>query len=295
MKNNRILFLCLIVFSFSISGFSNEPKSSQEQEVPEQYVDLGIRVVSNTAEDGTVTTVAIGRADNPVFMKDNPTAKPLYFATGNLIVHKDGSARIGEPGEIAEATSNATHNANDRERDLFSWANTANWSTTKGAAKNSAEEVAKNAPTHISGNPTYDIARAKLGAGWRLPTAQELSFLIDSLDKGITLEDDSHGWHSIWDDSLSGIILTSSIAGFTTQSLFLPAVGFTTNSLFPPGTEFYQKHGYVARGKFGLYWSGTRYDFGDTEAYRLYFRSSYCGVGYYCGRNLECSVRPVSE
>ena len=248
--------------------------SSKLGKAPAQSVDLGIRVVSGMSLTGVVTTLAIGRADDADFMAAHPTAKPLYFATGNLFVDEDsGTGRIGT---AAESGSGLNYG-------LFGWADVTDTMTSIDKLDYPFDNVAKD----ISGNPKYDIAHAKLGEKWRLPTAKEWCFLMKYAVKGATADrtrssnDHEEGQHTLWQSSPAGITLTSSVAGFTENSIFLPAAGRRSGSNAPNFS-----------GSIGYYWSGAWYGADFSNA--LYFHTGHWFV-YMNERASGFSVRPVSE
>ena len=307
MKSPTSSLLCLVAFAFAflVSGYGASHLygangwQNVEYATPAQSVDLGIRVVSGVAEDGTVTTTAIGRADDADFMAAYPAAKPLYFATGNLFVDSVGNARIGAPAETAKFTFRQERNeenelytvqrVSNRERDLFGWTDTTGWKTST-----ELEDYPSATPSiYISGNDKYDIARAKLGEGWRLPTIEEWVFLVEHVTKGVTIDmpwsssrgNGSFGNHALWrEDSPIGITLVSEVAGFTGKSIFLPAVGYRYGNTF---------HG---KGAVGHYWSGTRYVSEHTSSISHHFSfnsndwSLINSIRYY-----GYAVRPVFE
>jgi len=107
---------------------------------------------------------------------------------------------------------------------------------------------------NISENLKYDVAAAKLGNGWRMPTADELHELKTKCK-----------W--IWNETLKGF----DIYGPNGNSIFLPA--------------------YKHNGNDG-YWSGTRTDNNIEIAYGLFYAnkrlfSSCVGIGN------PCYIRPV--
>ena len=243
--------------------------------IPAQSVDMGIMVVSNVAADGTVTTSWIGKADGTyAWEKVNETAvhsayrtlegdeaavpanaKPLYFAEGNVIVKKDGTGRIGAKGEISQATTlwsmeyNTFLTDNTYERDLFGWADITGWKTP-GGQNNIHLYPSSTPPRHISGNPLYDIARATVGgnsktSGWRLPTVQELAFLMGRVadtPSNTVSAFLSSGSYTI--STFNGITGLTAISKITNEELFFPAASVRAgHNLQYPGV--------------GFYWSGT--------------------------------------
>ena len=278
MKTRSLLFFSLIALfgSLSVSGSEvfDDPQATGVG-APAQSVDLGVRVVSHVADDGTVTTIAIGRADDAEFMAAHPTAKPLYFATGNLYIDKTtGAGRIGTGTEDDLGLNDG----------LFGLADTTGAKTSTNLEDYPSAHFSEG----VSGNPAYDIARAKLGDNWRLPTAEEFAFLveqpvttgIETVHNRLSLDGYSIGEHSFWNGSPAGIILISRITGFREKSIFLPAMGYRSES------------GFNRRDKFGYYWLGSKCG-GDFACYFL-FDGILWNVAYEY-RYRGFAVRPVSE
>lgn len=118
--------------------------------------------------------------------------------------------------------------------------------------------------TNISGTK-YDVARAKWGGKWRMPTRAEIEELCDECT-----------WVWTTYNSINGIKVT----GPNGNSIFLPAAGGRD------GTDV------DYRGYYGYYWSGSL-DEGNGSAWGL----GFSGDGY-SGSDDRCyglSVRPVAE
>ena len=115
-----------------------------------------------------------------------------------------------------------------------------------------------------------DVAHAKWGGNWRLPTDQEMNELIDSC----TL-----AWTTV--NGVNGCLITSNRPGFTDRSIFLPAAG---------------RYGYEAHrnaGTWGCYWTNSvNVDEVSTRAGVLAIGSDYAAVKK-TFRILGQSIRPV--
>ena len=117
----------------------------------------------------------------------------------------------------------------------------------------------------ISGNATYDVARATLGGNWRMPTSTELQELINNCT-----------WTSTTQNGIAGAMVT----GRNGNSIFLPYAGYK----YSTDVDY--------EGFFGIYWSSTPN--GDQEAKHLDFDSDtkqldYFGLNRYDG----LTIRPV--
>lgn len=144
---------------------------------------------------------------------------------------------------------------------LYGWADP----TGANTSKNNSDYPSKKPPKNISGTQ-YDIARAKWGGGWRLPTLSEIRELKAQCK-----------WTWITYKGIKGYKVT----GPNGNSIFLPAAGYRG------GAEVDR------RGAYGGYWSGTLYD-GSGDAGCLSFSSG--GVGWYGDyRYYGLSVRPVTD
>ncbi|MBQ5748179.1 MAG: DUF1566 domain-containing protein, partial [Bacteroidales bacterium] len=119
----------------------------------------------------------------------------------------------------------------------------------------------------ISGSSTYDVACAKWGGSWRLPTKKEMEELIKECK-----------WKWTSQNGIKGYKVT----GPNGNSIFLPAAGYRR------GSSLYHA------GEYGYYWSSTPYGSNGNYAFSLYFGSSEHGV-YWDFHYFGQSVRPVSK
>ena len=278
--------------------------------VPENSVDMGIRVVSSiNTTTGLVLTTWVGKADGTKGWALNgetgvvsdfnsntvpANAKPLYFATGNMHIDKDATTaelKAGNMGYIEPITSAAAVGAVDYTSTSYGY-DTKNyglfyWGDPIASDTPHADLSGKN--VNISGDIRYDIARKQLGNGWRLPTAIEWVFLMEEVivPTGTLARSwsDYNGYANntfIRNDG-SGFVsnvftLTSTVTGFT-NSLYMPATGWHINAM--------------GRGSNGYYWSGS---YGSTvdNARDFFFNTGYWGVG--SGARLSAfAIRSVSE
>ena len=110
-----------------------------------------------------------------------------------------------------------------------------------------------------------DIAHAKLGGSWRMPTTKEMKELIKKC---------TWSWASVKGEI--GYLITSNKPGYTDRSIFLP--------YYYGGTS-----GYVA------YWSGSLDVGPDGGAASLWFDFMGNIKTGYCYRNWQLPVRPVCK
>ena len=156
------------------------------------------------------------------------------------------------------ATCNVGASSPSDYGDYYAWGETS----TKSSYDEDNSKTFGKSMGNIGGNSSYDVARYRWGASWRLPTKAEFQELIDKCT-----------WTWMTQGGHNGYKVT----GKNGKSIFLPAAGWRG------GTSPY----YV--GEYGIYWSST-----PDESNSLCFRSSYHHVGWssrYYGR----SVRPVVE
>ena len=104
------------------------------------------------------------------------SGRPLYWASGDLVVRRFARAYIAhEPTFVPE---HPIFEDGALEWNLFSWGDAT------GRIKYYSPEWysldVSSLPDEISGDARYDIARAQLGGGWRLPTESEWERLFEN-------------------------------------------------------------------------------------------------------------------
>ncbi len=170
---------------------------------------------------------------------------------------------LGLPSGLKWATCNVGASLPEEYGDYYAWGEIETKSEyTKDNSKTRGKSM-----SDISGNSTYDVARAKWGGSWRLPTETEFGELRDKCKWEWTTQNGKKGYK---------------VTGPNGNSIFLPAAGFRYwSSLFDAG-------------EYGYYWSSTPNESNDDGAYDLGIGSYGRGVDW-CGRDDGRSVRPVSE
>ena len=170
---------------------------------------------------------------------------------------------LGLPSGLKWATCNVGASSSEGNGNYYAW----------GEIEIKSEYFGTNSKTNgksmqdISGNSTYDVARAKWGGSWRLPTKEEFSELRQKCKWQWTTQNGKEGYK---------------VTGPNGNSIFLPAAGLRDGSSFD------------SAGEFGFYWSSTPDESDDDFACSLYFNSSGQGVNWY-DRGYGRSVRSVSE
>ncbi len=119
-----------------------------------------------------------------------------------------------------------------------------------------------------------DVARAKWGSTWRMPTDADWTWLKENCNWVWT--DDYNG------TGKAGMVVTSNVTGFENNSIFLPAAGTWAGAmLYDDGT-------------LGTYWSSSLYENSSRYAWGVQFNSEGVYRGY-DARYSGYSVRPVSD
>lgn len=123
----------------------------------------------------------------------------------------------------------------------------------------------------MSGKPQYDVATARWGGSWRIPTREEYRELMNMCTKQ-------------WVDGIDvdGYLFTSKVNGNT---IFFPAAGMYDGEM-----------GYVKGNEAGYYWTSTSISGDGTSAMNIRFweDKSYFDFGGY-NRFVGLSVRAVTE
>ena len=142
-----------------------------------------------------------------------------------------------------------------------------------GEVKTKNEYTEENSLTYrvkfdnIGGDPEYDVARAKLGGSWRMPTEDEFEELIDSC---------------VWKWTAKNGVDGYEITGPNGNSIFLPAAGYRN------------EEGDAAAGIRGFYSSSTSVKMFHKSLPKLRFDSEHYETGSgprYYGN----TIRPVCD
>ena len=171
---------------------------------------------------------------------------------------------LGLPSGLKWATCNIGASQPHNYGNYYAWGET----TTKASYdRSNSVTYGQQISGIISGNVTYDAARANWGSTWRIPTRAEMNELYHNCT-----------WTWTTQNGVNGMRLT----GPNGNSIFLPAAGACDGS----------SRSNV--GEDGFYWSSTYYAGITYSAYYLFFSSVYRDVGW-CYRSYGCTVRPVSD
>ena len=170
---------------------------------------------------------------------------------------------LGLPSGLKWATCNVGADLPEEYGDYYAW----------GEIETKIEYTDDNSKTYcksmsdISGNATYDVARAKWGGSWRLPTTIELEELKNKCKWEWTTINGKKGYK---------------VTGPNGNSIFLPA------ACFRRGSSLY------SAGESGWYWSSTPNE-SDVNFACILFFGGYSHHDYHSYRSFGQSVRPVSE
>ena len=181
-------------------------------------------------------------------------------STGTLVGHD--WVDLGLPSGLKWATCNVGATSPEDYGNYYAWGET---STKSEYTYDNSITFGQQMPD-ISGNATYDAARANWGGSWRMPTKAEMEELRDNCT-----------WTWTSQNGVNGMRVT----GSNGNSIFLSAAGYCD------GSSRYNI------GEYGIYWSSTPSS-GSSNAYHLFFDSLDLDVNCnapYCGH----TVRPVSE
>ena len=171
---------------------------------------------------------------------------------------------LGLPSGLKWATCNVGASSPSDYGDYYAWGETSTKSSyTDGNSTTYGKEIGD-----IAGNPTYDVARAKWGGSWRLPTLADFYELLGNCI-----------WEWTTQDGHKGHKVTSRKNG---NSIFLPAAGWRG------GTSS------GGQGSCGDYWSATPHESNTSYAHYLYPNEGNFSTDWR-NRSLGHSVRPVFQ
>ena len=116
-----------------------------------------------------------------------------------------------------------------------------------------------------------DAAFANWGGSWRMPTDAEWTWLRENCT-----------WTWTTQDGVNGMLVRSNVAGYTDNTIFLPAAGFRLDANL------------YSAGSYGYYWSSSLNESTSNSARYLHFFSGVVGR-LVDSRFYGQSVRPVME
>ena len=161
------------------------------------------------------------------------------------------------------ATCNVGASSPSDYGDYYAWGETS----TKSSYTEENNNTYGKSMNDIRGNSSYDVARAKWGGSWRLPTEAEFQELLDKCTWTWTTQGGHNGYK---------------VTGKNGKSIFLPAAGY----------RYGASPNFV--GEYGNYWSSTPHESNTYFAYYLNFYSSG-HIVHWGNRCYGLYVRPVVE
>lgn len=213
-----------------VKSITITPQEGGSFEVGKEY---RIVLLPQTLAAGYTLTLRKGpQASDCVVSKEAVFQRSSYRGKLNADSGLEWSGEFVAMGDgIYWATKNIGANNPQESGYYFAWGETEtkasySWDTYKwGTAYNELTKYNDDSSFGTVDNPTYlylqaddDAARVNLGPGWLMPQKDDWQWLVDNCDWEWT--DDYEG------TGTSGYVVTSTVSGYTTSSIFLPAAGF---------------------------------------------------------------------
>lgn len=173
---------------------------------------------------------------------------------------------LGLPSGIRWATCNVGVSKPEQPGGLYAWGELA----TKTNYVSDNNKTYRKDLNDFSGNATYDLATAKWGKGWRMPTKAEFDELLQHCNYKYVQRGDLKG-HEFTNPT-------------NNRSIFLPATGFKEGS---------SKH-QLAKVN-GMYWTSTPHQDNYNNGAHVYIFGSALGEMSIAERYTGAGVRAVSD
>ena len=216
---------------------------------------LSFTATANSAGARAATiTISAGEASSTV----DVTQEGAYDVSGTI----DGYEYVDLGLSVKWAVHNVGAESPEDYGDYYAWGEIE----TKSTYKNTNSDTYGESIDDISGNSGYDVACARWGESWRIPTYDECNELCTDCTWTWTTMNEVKGYE---------------VTGVNGNSIFLPAAGYMSNSSVG------------SSGSNGSYWTSTPGS-NSSYAYQLLFYSSSYEV-YLSARYFGYPVRPVSE
>ncbi len=231
----------------------------------EDYIEVSLKDVYDKRLKDLAISKAVSVAGGKGIGSSTKADSRVAPKVTKSIINGHEYVDLGLPSGLKWATCNVGASSPEEYGDYYAWGEIETKSEYRIGNCKTSEKSMKD----ISGNSTYDVARAKWGGSWRLPTKKELEELESKCKWEWTTINGKKGYK---------------VTGPNGNSIFLPAAGYRDGSSLD------------VAGKGGYYWSSTPDEtYGNIDlAYYLDFDSSlYNLYGNY--RSYGRSVRPVSK
>ncbi len=243
---------------------TNNNTEKQENNTAETQTTEQSQQATNNKQQTTKNTVQSQfRVNESRSVQTIAALVPYGPTTGKVNGHE--WVDMGLPSGTRWATCNVDALAPEQPGKHYAWGETATkTSYTQANSKHYGKSV-----DDISGNKLYDVATAKWGAGWRMPTNEEFSELAFYC-----------GWRYVQKKGRWGVEFTSNK---NNNSIFLPATGSKD------GTSLHEASGC------GMYWTSTPYKDGYNNGAHEYHFGGALGEMGIAERYYGYAVRPVTS
>lgn len=244
-----------------------ETYALQATVLPENATNKGIKWSSDDSEiatvdeSGLVTAVSLGETVITVITDDGSKTASCMLTVSQKI---NGHEYVDLGLSVKWATCNVGAEKPSDYGDYYAWGEIE----TKDDYSPETSSTTGKEISDFSGNPEYDVAAAKWGGTWRMPTADEFTELINNC----TME-------SAEQDGVLGVKVT----GPNGNSIFLPLGGSWVRFL-EPTPDFA-----------GYYWSSSPYGDNLERATYLFVQDFGSSITFFNNRHIGLNVRPVSD
>ena len=219
--------------------------------------------VTTTAAETTSTVAASSSSTEPPSLPTSSSTSSSLASSSYSGTHEGYDyVDLGLPSGLMWATCNVGASSPEDYGDYYAWGEI---STKNTYTEKNSVTYKKRKYGDISGNPSCDVARAKWGGSWRMPTLAEFEELLNKCTWTWTTQGGHNGYK---------------VTGPNGNSIFLPAASGRD------GTSL------DGAGEWGDYWSSTPYGGGTRFACHLYFSSGRHGTDW-SYRYYGLTVRPV--
>ena len=289
MKKGLLIALSLLlsigVIDTNAQGFFKKLKNAVESEVVKKVkkgVSKGIDKGVNAITKGTSSSSSSSSQDNVSDEERNENHLKILEEKGEIVRTKivdspksEGQVTgkinghewvdLGLPSGTRWATCNVGATKPEQPGGLYAWGETA---TKTSYMPSNGKTYGKNMDD-ISGNATYDVATAKWGKGWRMPTKDEFDELLQYCNYAYVKKGNLYG-HQFTNPS-------------NNRSIFLPSTGHKERSSKIENANVC-----------GNYWASTPYkDSYNNGAYNYHFGAALGEMGT-GERSSGFGVRPVT-
>ncbi len=255
----------LRVFPEEIGSFDAEPRTIIKQ-LNHQTI-YGYNTWRIPTNEELALLRSKGYASNVKYMTKESTSGLVLLVTDKAAVVKEvlGHAFVdlGLPSGLKWATCNVGANSPSEYGNYYAWIEI---NTKESYAEDNCVTYSEQVG-ELSGNPKYDVARAKWGGNWRMPTKTEMHELLNSCT-----------WIWVSQGGKNGY----KVVGPNGNSIFLPATGYRI------GTSLLDAE------KSGYLWTSTPDKSEVKFASSLYINNATHSLGL-SDRSVGFAVRPVIE